>query len=157
MSSPLFVMLAIFLSIFTCFYFVSTFFSRGTSVVARKSHALHTTSWNGLITNHSVETDRGPTHINRQGNCPLKLVSNRFVKQAKLLACIVSTTESGFCTLSEFIIIANQLAKLFSQSAKSNIVSGKSPSGKVLRDSKHHSQLATSFPSYKSKPILTDV
>ena len=53
-STPLFVMLAIFLSTFTCIYFVSTFHSRGTCLVATESHALQRT-WNGLITNHSVD------------------------------------------------------------------------------------------------------
>ena len=53
-SSPFFVTLAIFLITFTCIYFVSTFFSRGNSLVATESHALHTT-WKGLIINHSVD------------------------------------------------------------------------------------------------------
>ena len=56
-ESPLFVMLAVFLSTFTGIYFVSTFFSKSTSLVATESHALHTT-WNGLIT-----TDRTSLYV----------------------------------------------------------------------------------------------
>ena len=53
MSSPLIVMLVIFLSTFNCIYFKLTFLSRGTSLVATECHVMHTT-WNGLI-NHSVD------------------------------------------------------------------------------------------------------
>ena len=45
------VTLAIFLSKFTRIYFMSTFFSRGTLLVATESHVPLTT-WSGLITNH---------------------------------------------------------------------------------------------------------
>ena len=52
MSLPVFVILAIFLSMFTCIYFMSTFFSRSTTLVAT---LMPCTPWNGLITNHSVD------------------------------------------------------------------------------------------------------
>ena len=48
----LLVILAIFLSAFSCIHFMSTFSQdTGTSLVATESHVPHTT-WNGLITNH---------------------------------------------------------------------------------------------------------
>ena len=49
MSPTIFVMLAIFMSTFTCIYFMSNFFSRSTFLVATESGALHIT-WSGLIT-----------------------------------------------------------------------------------------------------------
>ena len=50
----LLVILAIILSTFTCIHFMSTFFSRGTSVEATESHDPRTT-WDGLIINHLVD------------------------------------------------------------------------------------------------------
>ena len=45
---------------------MSTFFARGTSLVA--SH----TTWNGLITNRIV-IDRGKAYDYKRGSCPSKL------------------------------------------------------------------------------------
>ena len=60
MSPPLFTTLAVFLLKFTYIYVMPIFFSRNTSLVATKSHALHTT-WNGL-------TDRANKYMNKEGN-----------------------------------------------------------------------------------------
>ena len=60
MSPPLFVTLAVFLLKFTYIYVMPIFFSRNTSLVATKTHALHTT-WNGL-------TDRANKYMNKEGN-----------------------------------------------------------------------------------------
>ena len=53
-THSLLVALAIFLSMFTRIHFMSTFFSRGTFLVATVSHVPLTT-WSGLITNHLVD------------------------------------------------------------------------------------------------------
>ena len=65
MSTPLFVILITLLPTLTWIDFMSTFLSRGTSLLATASHAQHTT-WNVLLTN---QDNRAKTCDYKSGSC----------------------------------------------------------------------------------------